>query len=234
MMYHRRSKRGWITDWKEGIMRFDRIIGSAIGAALLSLTLGGGAQAAVITVSATDDIFLAGQTSVPSFPGGAGNLPPSLSVTPGETLHITATGLISFGDGVLPFQTPNGITTYPWNGLPITSTITGYGDVGTLGPYHVAQELLGVFLGPGITPPATPFIIGSADTVVVPAGATTLYLGIPDANGFNGAPGFYGDNLGSFTVDVLGSPSPMPGAGLLSVALIMVMGAATRLRDLIV
>ena len=51
-------------------MRFDRILGSALGVALLSLTLGGGAQAGVITVAATDDIFLAGQTSLPVFPGG--------------------------------------------------------------------------------------------------------------------------------------------------------------------
>jgi len=214
-------------------MRFGRIIGSSLGMALLSLTLGGGAQAAVITVSATDDIFLAGQASLPTFAGGAGALPPSLSVTPGETLHISATGLINCCGGT-PSQSPNGITTYPWNGQPIiNSTITGYGNVGTLSA-PVAQELVGVFLGPGITTPATPFIIGSADTVVVPVGATTLYLGIPDANGFQGAPGYYADNFGSFSVDVLGTPSPTPGEGLLSVALILIMGVGACLRGVIV
>jgi hypothetical protein len=47
-----------------------------------------------------------------------------------------------------------------------------------------------------------PFKIGSSYTVTVPFGATALFFGLPDANGFNGPSGFYGDNDGSFVVNV--------------------------------
>lgn len=46
----------------------------------------------------------------------------------------------------------------------------------------------------------------------IPAGATDLYLGISDAGGYNGAPGAYGDNLGSYSVSysLLGAPPATP------------------------
>ncbi|KAA1425725.1 hypothetical protein [Nocardioides antri] len=54
-----------------------------------------------------------------------------------------------------------------------------------------------------------PFFIGDGETgegepqeVVVPDGATTLYLGFADAYGFAGSPGAYGDNDGSVDVEV--------------------------------
>jgi hypothetical protein len=40
---------------------------------------------------------------------------------------------------------------------------------------------------------------GAVQQFLVPAGATRLFLGIPDAGGFNGSPGGYGDNSGAFT-----------------------------------
>lgn len=41
---------------------------------------------------------------------------------------------------------------------------------------------------------------GAIQQFLVPAGAGTLYLGFSDAGGFNGNPGEYGDNTGSFSV----------------------------------
>ena len=52
------------------------------------------------------------------------------------------------------------------------------------------------YIGDGLTADGS----GSVQRFIVPAGATRLYLGISDAPGFNGAPGAYNDNSGSFTV----------------------------------
>ena len=43
---------------------------------------------------------------------------------------------------------------------------------------------------------------------VVPATATELFLGVPDALGFEGPSGYYADNSGSFTVNVSSVPEP--------------------------
>jgi hypothetical protein len=54
------------------------------------------------------------------------------------------------------------------------------------------------FIGDGLTGDDT----GTLQTFTVPHGAKTLYLGISDACGFNGAPGCYFDNEGTFEVTV--------------------------------
>ena len=54
------------------------------------------------------------------------------------------------------------------------------------------------FVGDGLTGDDT----GTLQTFSVPTGATTLYLGISDAPGFNGYPGAYFDNKGTFKVSV--------------------------------
>lgn len=160
--------------------------------ALLLVTLSPvAANAATITVTGDADIFLAGQSSVPSFAGGAGTLPPSFGVSGGQVLDITATGLINCCSGA-PSQTPDGF------GGPTASNISGYGNVGSYtGPDNA---LVGVF---NVGTTWNPFIIGSSDPgLLVPSTATLLYLGIPDAFSFNGTPGYYGDNTGSFSVTV--------------------------------
>lgn len=188
--------------------------GSLVAGLLLCL---GAARATTVLVDATADIFLAGQTSVPtnfpfnsSAPGlGAGSLPPTFAVTGGEQLILTATGTVSCCFGGAPTNGPNG------GGLGGTASITGYGNVG---PYSGVQfPLVGVFGGPTLTTPWSIFVIGSADTVVAPAGATELYLGLPDALGFNNPPGYYNDNTGGFTVEVTAVPEP-------STWLMMIMG----------
>lgn len=49
----------------------------------------------------------------------------------------------------------------------------------------------------------------------MPAGAVALYLGLSDANSYNGPPGAYGDNLGTYSAvyslaqtTVAGTPEP--------------------------
>lgn len=65
------------------------------------------------------------------------------------------------------------------------------------------------FIGDGLTGDGT----GSLQTFYVPTGATYLYLGISDAGGYNGAPGSYGDNFGSYSVNYTATsatPTPTP------------------------
>jgi uncharacterized repeat protein (TIGR01451 family) len=52
------------------------------------------------------------------------------------------------------------------------------------------------FIGDGLTGDGT----GTVQTFNVPAGAAQLYLGISDAGFYNGAPGAYNDNSGSYSV----------------------------------
>jgi hypothetical protein len=171
------------------------------------------AAATTITVEATADIFLAGQTSIPTtfpynsdvpgYPGsgygyGAGILPPSIAVTAGEVLNFSATGTVSCCYGGSPTNGPNG------GGLGGSADINGYGNVGPfINP--VQFPLVGVF---NVGSPWSIIVIGSSDTVVVPIGATSLYLGLPDALGFDNPPGYYNDNTGSFTVNVTATPLP--------------------------
>lgn len=52
------------------------------------------------------------------------------------------------------------------------------------------------FIGDGLTGDGT----GTEQIFNVPTGAGTLYLGISDAGGYNGTPGAFGDNFGTYSV----------------------------------
>jgi hypothetical protein len=62
------------------------------------------------------------------------------------------------------------------------------------------------FIGDGLTGNGT----GTQQTFNIPTGAVQLWLGISDAGGYVGAPGAYGDNLGTYTV---GLTVNAPGSG---------------------
>jgi hypothetical protein len=192
----------------------------------LAATVAAGAHAHTFFVDARDDIFIAGQSSVPAgFPAqtlansdpGAGFLPYALDVTAGQVLHLTATGLASCGVGCVPGGTgPDGDNEFG------PASIAGYGNVGAYS--GTGFELLGVY-NAGSTP-WTPFAIGSGGTFVVPTGATKLYFGLPDGFSFGGAPGTYNDNLGGFTV----SSAPEPAIWSMMILGVAGIGAAMRRR----
>ena len=191
-----------------------------------SLMLASAASASTtITVNGTDDIFAAGLSSPPSSTSGGGTLPTGFGVTGGETLKITASGTVSCCLGSsTPSTGPDGFTPNPFSpgGSTITNS-TGSG-VGTYSNPTSAFALAGVFTGGSLT--ETPFTVGSNDTVVVPVGATELYLGFADASGFNGPSGYYGDNGGTLSATI--SAVPEPGIWAMMLAGVAMMGAALR------
>ena len=183
------------------------------------------ASAATYVVDAKDDIFLAGQTTVPDnttgdiytslwgynpdAPGaGAGLLPLKVAVSAGEYLTISASGAVSCCYGGSPTNGPDG------GGLGGTAGVTpgfGYVDPVTSG---AELALLGIFDN-GTSDYGTPFVVGSSYTIKVPADATFLYLGVADAYGFDDPPGWYNDNTGSFDVTISAAPEPATWAMML-------------------
>ena len=148
---------------------------------------------------------------------GAGN--PNSSST--GTTAISGITLPNAGALVGVFLGANGLTLSAPTALNFT---TGTGIAfASLSP-QLNQTF---FIGDGLTGDGT----GTTQTFSVPTGATALYLGISDACGYNGAPGCYNDNLGSYSVQVNQSaraaavPEPA-GWALLSTGLLALV--ATR------
>ena len=181
-----------------------KLAGKVAFVAIVAVTLlVGAARATTVTVDGTADIFAAGLGSAPGSTGGGGTLPPSISVTPGEVLSITASGTVFCCVGSLtPSTGPDGFATNPFGTGSVINNSTG-STVGTYTDPTGAFALAGFFLG---ALDNNPFKIGASDTLTVPIGATALFFGLPDANGFNGASGFYSDNAGSFTVNIAAVP----------------------------
>jgi hypothetical protein len=186
----------------------NRVPASAVIGAIAALAATA-AQASVF-VDAKDDIFLAGLSTPPLFPAsqtqtavpgnGAGLLPVAVDVTGGETLNLVATGIADCGVGCIS----SGPAGNPQFG---TGSIAAYGNVGGYtGTPGEGFQLLGAY-NAGAAPWSV-FIIGAGGTFVVPAGATKLYLGLPDGFSFNGPPGTYNDNTGGFTVTGISVPEP--------------------------
>jgi hypothetical protein len=158
-----------------------------------------------VTVSSQADIFLAGQSSVPTnFPFnsgtsglGAGQLPTAISITGSGQLFLSASGTVSCCLGGSPTNGPGG------GGLGGSTNISAYGNVAAYSD-PVQFQLVGLFGGPGLTKPWSVFDVGAGADISIPSGATTLYLGLADALGFDDVPGYYNDNTGSFSVLVIG------------------------------
>ena len=155
-------------------------------------------------------------------------VPPFLSVTGGDVVKVAdpAVGGVNFyNDYGPPFFGPGG------NGLSGSSLTSLDGISGSLGPQGplVGVFLDDSIPSSGPAPATlnfTPgglgidflrlepalrqvFYIGDGVTsgnvfqeFIAPAGATRLFLGIPDGFGFNGAPGAYDDNDGSYMVRI--------------------------------
>ena len=209
---------------------------SGLAALLFSNTF---AHASNITVNATDVIYAAGsQSSLASSVGGT--VPASFSVSGDSSLTLSVTGTIVLNNG--SGNNSNGAdgagaaaSSSSSSGYGSISGITlpGAGDLvgvflsagGPSGPAPAALDfnIAGAtsftslsplidqvfFIGDGLTGDGT----GSTQTFYIPTGATEFYLGLSDACGYNGGPGCYGDNLGSYSVTVNptgSSPSPTP------------------------
>jgi hypothetical protein len=158
-----------------------------------------GTNAGMIFVDAQDNIFAATLRSIPNLPGGGGLPPVSIPVTPGDTITLSATGIANCCGGNPAYNSgPDGLT----NPFGTDSSITNDTGSSVSNFYHnLAFPLVGVFTGLGNSfALGHIFVVGSRYSGVAPAGATTLYLGLPDANAFNGPAGYYGDNTGGFAV----------------------------------
>ena len=123
-------------------------------------------------------------------PDGGGAYPPTSSNTGYKKISGITAPLAGYLVGVFVHERGPGGTTPA--ALDFT---TGAGT----GFTNIAPELdQTFFIGDGLTGDDT----GTLQTFTVPHGARTLYLGISDACGFNGAPGCYFDNEGTFEVTV--------------------------------
>lgn len=179
-------------------------------------------------------------------------LPPFIAVAPGDVIRVLnpAVGGVSFFNGLgAPLFGPGG------NGAA-GSSLTGLDGIsGYLGPQGpLAGVFLDAGVPSGGPAPATldftpaglgidflslspllrqVFYIGDGITAggdfqefIAPAGATRLFLGIPDGFAFNGPPGAYDDNDGAYRVRIGVNQVPVPvpgsvallGAGLLGLA----------------
>jgi hypothetical protein len=180
-------------------------------------------------------------------------LPPGFAVSAGDIVRVLdpASGGVSFFNGFGgTIYGPEG------NGAPDSSSITSFGGIsgyiGTQGalvgvfltnavPNGAAPATLNfsnagigtnfLTLSPGI---GQVFYIGNGVTstnvfqeFVAPTGATRVFFGITDAFGFNGAPGAFDDNDGSYAIrfsinedprNPLTEPVPEPATGALVLA----------------
>ena len=127
---------------------------------------------------------------------GTGNYNDADGVGSGSSLTMT-----SYSSSLSGIVAPNaGFVTgvfesggMPSGSAPPTLDFTSFGtDFLTLSPQ--LNQLF--FIGDGLTGDGT----GSVQRFYVPAGATVLYLGIPDACNYNSTPSCYGDNVGDFVV----------------------------------
>jgi hypothetical protein len=182
-----------------------------------------------VVVSPNADIFAAGLTSVPDFPGGGGSLPSKVDVGTAKTVTVMAEGSVdcgagspvgpdgSTGGGIVAIQSTGGIAGADIPGGPSCGLALAGVFTGSAAPAAPPPSRLD-FSGPGATAftslsPAAgqTFYVGDGLTGTgtgdrqqfqVPAGATTLWLGFQDGQTYTSPPGYYGDNTGRIDVTV--------------------------------
>jgi len=213
------------------------------------------ASAQVYTVPATDNIFSAGlSTPVAPGGGGAGTLPAQITLSSGQNafqFQVSGTDTPNINDPSLANLTAEGTSSWPTDLNPVGG-ISGY-----MGDYAFPLVGVFLSVTPAQAPPPPTlnfsagaigrnflslspaigqvFFIGNgltdsnqAQTFYAPAGATLLFLGLPDGYDFAGDPGQYQDNAGSLNVSVNAVPEPAPIILLLAGSVTM---AAIRYRN---
>ena len=103
---------------------------------------------ATVVVPGDADIFAAGLLTAPSSTSGGGSLPPAYMVTAGQTLDISATGLVNCCDTASTGMTgPDGFASNPFgSGTSITnstgSSVSGFSGSGAFPLVgHLRQRL---------------------------------------------------------------------------------------------
>jgi hypothetical protein len=164
---------------------------------------------------------------------------PWVAVTPGSLLRFSTTGSVQVDSGGLYYGADGGITsgysytantknlsgiTAPWGALVGVFVDSALEPVPTVLDFSDSASRNFAVIAPSLQ---QTFFIGDGTSntlliqeTVVPAGATRLYLGVHDSSGS------WGDNLGSFTVDVV----PVPGAFWLLGSGLMGLFGVRRLR----
>jgi hypothetical protein len=226
-----------------------------VGVALLA------GPAGAVTVSGTDAIYNYGGSGVA---GGGSTTPPEISVIgdAGQALTFSATGSVYLTPGGEPYGAhgpDGGAPAFNMNvsqaaGISgVHSSNVGYlagvflnGSEGAITalansdftPAGTGEDFASLspvidqvfFIGDGLTGTGT----GQVQQFFVPIGATTLVLGIVDANSYNGPPGAYFDNGGSFQVNVQAPAAtggvPEPASWVLMIAGFGLTGMALRRR----
>lgn len=216
---------------------------------ILFLVIAFSASSATLIVDGQANIFAAGVGSTASVGGGA--LPASYTFSPSGGLVLTfsdVSGLVNCCSGAPNSPAEGG------SGAGGNTNINSAGGISGIIKNDATHFLVGVFTTGGANAGAAParldfsgnadnfttlspllfqtFLIGNGLTdggitqqFLVPAGATTLFLGFADGAGFQGNPCCYTDNTGSmtatFTVSSSTAPIPEPGT-LLTTALAMI------------
>lgn len=133
------------------------------------------------------------------------------SAVSSSTGFESISGIIAPGVGYLVgvFVGPGGPTGTAPSSLNFTgSAVGGYTTVAGGTGFTSLSPLLDqtFFIGDGLSGDGS----GSVQTFLVPTGATELFLGTSDACGYAGPPtGCYGDNVGSYIVDVTPQDQPI-------------------------
>lgn len=228
----------------------------AFGALLLgSLSLGVQAQSGSLSVNAQSNIFGYGLGAPAPGGGGGGVVAPVIALDAGTgrsisfqasglagwggalnngpdgggfsaSTHIPALGPISGYDGPLSgFLVGVFIGAGDLSGLPAPGSF-GYASAADYGLASYAPALRQVFfIGDGLTGTGS----GTTQVFQIPDGASALVLGIADAFGFNGAAGYYNDNVGAFDVIYQAVPEPA-SAALMTLGITALMAGALRRR----
>lgn len=231
-----------------------RMIPSAL-AVLLAATLPSlsQAQSGSLNVDALSNIFGYGVSAPAPGGGGGGVVAPviSLDAGTGRTITFQASGMAGWGgalvngpDGGTFSGTTNVSGLGPISGYsgPLSGFLVGvfieagdisgltapagisYPDLASYGLSSYAPALRQVFfIGDGLAGTGS----GATQVFHIPDGAGTLVLGIADAFGFNGAPGYYNDNVGAYGVTFQAVPEPAT-AGLLGLGVAGLMAATSR------
>jgi hypothetical protein len=199
----------------------------AIAAALGLLAFGASVSAATVSVGGTADLY--NGTSPGAYDGTApvaidvtGLTSISFSVSTGQTVTVNG-GNYNDADGVgsvsgefnTGTSTLSGITAptagflagaFVGTTLSAAPTALDFSVSGTSFASLSPELQQAFFIGDGRTGDAS----GAVQTFYVPAGATTLYLGLTDACGYSGGPSCFSDNAGAFSVTTQGVTSTLP------------------------